>query len=278
MQRKTIKKVLRKKFDEWVNSIEDKDVLKLVKSNSIIAGGALTQLLLSEDVSDYDVYFTNKETAEAVARYYCEMYTKHRGVDQGLITVESEGRVRIVISSSGVASNDEDCDEEKEIEDFDPIFITSNTITLKGKVQLIIRFYGKASDIVDNFDFVHCTNYWESKTNKVHLNPRAVESILSKTIYYQGSLYPVSSVIRTRKFLSRGWSITGGEYLKMIFQCSKLNLSDPTVLEDQLIGVDAVYFNEFIRLTNKAIEDNSIEKVDNAYLVKMVDKVFGEEE
>ena len=74
MRRKTIKNVLRKKFNEFLESITDEHVKDLVKENSIITGGAITSLLLNEKPKDYDIYFTNKKTVKAVAEYYTKKW------------------------------------------------------------------------------------------------------------------------------------------------------------------------------------------------------------
>ena len=156
-----------------------------------------------------------------------------------------------------------------------PVFMSSNAITLSDKVQLVIRFFGNAEEIHKNYDFAHCTNYWLSSDKKLYLNLNALESILSKTLQYQGSLYPLCSVIRTRKFLKNGWSINAGQYLKMCFQISELNLKDITVLEEQLTGVDAAYFHQVIDYCKQRQEEDKEFKVTAPYLVSIVDKIFG---
>jgi hypothetical protein len=70
MKRKTINAVITKKFNEWLESISDEEVKKLVKKNTIITGGCIASMINNEKVKDYDVYFTNQETVVAVAKYY----------------------------------------------------------------------------------------------------------------------------------------------------------------------------------------------------------------
>ena len=100
---------------------------------------------------------------------------------------------------------------------FTPIFLSSNAITLSDRIQIVIRFYGDPEEIHKNFDFVHCTNYWLSWNNSLETSDKALESLLAKELYYMGSKYPICSVIRTRKFLRKGWHINAGQYLKMAF-------------------------------------------------------------
>jgi hypothetical protein len=70
VKRKTINAVITKKFNEWVDSIGDEEVKKLVKKNTVITGGCIASMINNEKVKDYDVYFTNQETVIVVAGYY----------------------------------------------------------------------------------------------------------------------------------------------------------------------------------------------------------------
>jgi len=151
---------------------------------------------------------------------------------------------------------------------YEPVFLSANAITLTGDIQLILRFTGEPDEIHENYDFVHCTNYYVYDENKLVLRPEALECILSKTLVYQGSLYPVCSVIRTRKFIKREWKISAGQYLKMVFQISEMDLSDVAVLQEQLTGVDAAYFAELIAKIDPKAD------VDSSYIAKLIDELM----
>lgn len=311
MKAKTIKSVLAKKFGDFLQSIEDDTVRGLVKKNSIITGGCIASMLLGEKVNDFDIYFANRETALAVAKYYVERFKQQR--EEGIkapISVDEDrpDRVAIVIKSAGIASEkgtyrayeyfegspdertagyvSEMMDDTGDIQDayerteemaleveqknYRPVFLSTNAITLSDKVQLVLRFYGSAEDIHKNYDFVHCTNYWTSADGKLTLHPAALEALLSRELRYVGSLYPVCSVIRLRKFIKRGWVINAGQILKMMMQISALDLTDHEVLQDQLTGVDAAYFVEII----ERIKEKDPEKVNSAYLIEIIDRMF----
>lgn len=165
--------------------------------------------------------------------------------------------------------------EEKENKTkYQPIFLSTNAITLSNKVQLVIRFYGEPDIIHENYDFVHATNYWTFGTGTV-LNQRALESILNKELFYIGSKYPICSLVRTRKFIKRGWQINAGQYVKISFQISKLDLEDIYVLEDQLVGVDSIYFLNFINMLKTKHLKNKDFVLTQDYLTTVIDKVFG---
>jgi len=310
MKAKTIKVVLREKIDEWIKSITDKELQKEVHNNCIITGGAIASMLLREDVNDYDVYFTNKQTAKKVAEYYVALFLKNppsafkNGGKVVPIFVEEDGdRIKIVVQSQGVAS-EEGTDDYQYFEGTDPrdpasdifvnkvfnvsglefvkenrgkyrpIFLSSNAITLSDDVQLIIRFYGSPDEIHKNYDFVHCTNYWVSKTNELVLRPKALEVLLTKELVYVGSRYPLASIIRTRKFIKRGFSCNAGQYLKMCWQVSKLDLNDIHVLEDQLIGVDTAYFSVLVSALKAQQKKNPDFNYNYSYVVELIDRIF----
>lgn len=151
-----------------------------------------------------------------------------------------------------------------------PVFMSSNAITLSQKVQIVIRFWGNPEKLHENYDFVHCTNYWTSWDRKLTLQQPALEALMAKELRYVGSRYPLCSVMRIRKFIQRGWTINAGQILKMLMQLNDLDLTNPVVLEDQLTGVDSAYFAEIIT----KLKDNNPEKISTAYLVEIINRMF----
>ena len=109
-------------------------------------------------------------------------------------------------------------------------------------------------------------------------NIAALESILTRTLKYQGSHYPVTSIIRAKKFIKRGFNIGAGELLKIMFQISQLDLSNPDVLEEQLIGVDVAYFEILIIALRGKFSSDEDFKLNTEYFNELVDKIFNENE
>lgn len=302
MKAKTIKWTLERKFKALLDSIDDEDVKKLVANNTIITGGSIASMLLQEDVNDFDLYFRNRETVLAVARYYVkkfgheEIEVREERNSKGKV-IEG-GRISIFIQSDGVREDPDSprhddeagdmperediIDELEEAQDegnpnggpYHVCFMSSNAITLSDQIQLVIRFFGEPEEIHDNYDFVHCMNYWKSWDRELVLNTEALESLLTRELRYCGSKYPLCSIIRTRKFLKRGWSINAGQYLKMAMQMNELDLRDIKVLEDQLVGVDATYFAQVINEVTKHMEEGNLDRIDNLYVVQIIDKIF----
>ena len=314
MKAKTIKTIIRRKVDAWLESITDKLLREKVGKSVIVTGGSIASMLLGDKVSDFDIYLRDHDTTLAVTRYYLAKFTsrKQKGIDVKLSISDEDGRIRIIAKSAGVAGVEgttkpyhyfegrpdgeggdyvqDVIQNPVEIEDvfqeteekalnttnkdagskYRPIFLTSNAITLSDKLQIIIRFYGEPNVIHENFDFVHCTNYWMSWNDTLVLHPEALESLLSRELRYSGSKYPICTLIRVRKFVGRGWRINAGQLLKMAMQISQLDLTSVDVLEDQLTGVDTAYFMQLI----DRMKEKDQNKIDSAYLVEIIDRIF----
>ena len=293
MKNRTINGIIAKKITGWVDTIEDKDLQGDILDHIIVTGGAITSLLLNERANDFDVYFDNKDILKRVIDYYVSRVRttaklKVLGVDSNLQYSYSDEYVEelferyvIMVESIGLVDNTyetasikADKLEGKDIVDarkllYEPVFISSNAITLSNDIQLIVRFFGDCEEIHKNFDFVHCTNYWTFDTGIVN-NIRALEATLAKELFYCGSRYPLASIIRTKKFIGRGWHINAGQYLKMAIQVNNFNLTDPRVLADQLVGVDLLYFSTLI----EALKTVNPEDLTGAYIIRVIDKIF----
>jgi len=158
MKTKTIEKILRGQFANFLKSIKDDNVRKLVKDNSIITGGAIVSLVLNEDVNDFDLYFTNRETVIAVCNYYLDLLKKNHKDESILskahVQKDDDGRIKVYLPSSDIGNI-----KKPEGEKFYPQLITDNAISLSNDTQLIIRFYDTPEEIHKNYDFVHVKSY-----------------------------------------------------------------------------------------------------------------------
>ena len=314
MKRKTINAKIKSKIEDWIESVEDKDLRTLLKRDTIVTGGCIASMFLNEDVNDYDVYFRTIETTYKVCEYYSnkmneriskevvpqivirnseinhisysakELVELDSVIDYNPILGEDlKYRVRAFINSDGIVKDesynaDSEFEGESSTEDkkdsnkYYPVYISSNAITLSHKIQIVIRFYGEPSIIHDNYDFIHCTNYWTFDDGLV-TNIEALECLLSKELRYFGSRYPLASILRTKKFINRGWSVNAGQYIKMVFQLNEMDLSNIEVLEEQLTGVDIAYMHGLIEaIKNKVGEDENFNL--NSYFLKVVEQIF----
>ena len=300
MNSKNIKRHLKSKLKDWTKHIDNEEIKKIVEENTIITGGAMVSLLTGESPHDYDVYFRTQEACIEVAKYYVDKWNKSHEDKPVSLKVGEDSSVKCFVRSKGIADENEEnpdslsydfestaqedeemgviSDKEQEEDDgkekYRPRFITSNAITLSDKIQIVTRFYGEVEDIHKNYDFVHCTCAWSSWDNEVFLPQKALECIINKELYYVGSKYPLCSIIRTRKYIERGYHINAGQYVKMCMQLNELDLTDVKVLEEQLTGVDTTYFQMMIDELRKNQEETGSNKVDITYAMKLINKLF----
>lgn len=290
MQTKTIQKNIKNKMNEWLETLTDEKLREEVRSNILVSGGCIASMFLGEDVNDYDVYLQNQDVLVDLARYYTKDIINIRvfnGKEKNILLKEIIGeenifsvainnlkmdQIKLFFNdlSSGMRLN-----ENKKIEDkvYIPLYFSPNCISLSNKIQIILRFSGDGAEIHRNYDFVHATNYYTFKDGLV-INKDALESLLTKQLKYQGSLYPLTSILRMKKFVKRNWNINAGEVLKIMFQISELDLCDPNVLEDQLIGIDVSYFSKLIEI----LRNIKTEKTTSTYLNEIIDRVFEQSE
>ena len=310
MQIKTIKKVITQKLEEWLATISDEKLRKDVKENILVSGGCITSMLQGQPVNDYDIYLMDMDVLVKLARYYkpgsvldgrqkdayikdrfprydpahpylndhsdyyddSDEYDPNRELYTPAMLVRllslKPDQVKLDIKSEGIRIDPADINPALT---YQPAFFSQNAISLTNDIQIVLRFNGSPEKIHSTFDFIHATNYFTFRDGLV-MNLEAVQSILTRTLSYQGSFYPLTSIIRMKKFISRGWTINAGEILKIMFQISELNLNDIVILEEQLIGVDVAYFSTLIEILRGVPQ----EKRCGDYINSIIDKVFNE--
>lgn len=292
MNSKNIKKHLNAKLKDWLSTIDDESIKCTILRNAIITGGALVSLLTGEPVNDYDVYLKTKEACIAVAEYYVNKWNETHPDNIAELRVDDTGRISVFVPSKGVVSEDgyntegesldtEDSDipsDEENVKEskprYRPVYMTSNAITLSNKVQIVIRFYGDVDEIHKNYDFAHCTCAWSAWSNELFLPEKALECIINKELFYIGSRYPLCSIIRTRKYLERGYHIDAGQYLKMAIQLNQLDLNNIDVLKDQLVGVNSTYFSLLIEALKPKADESGKLNIDSSYVIEVVNRLF----
>ena len=266
MSKVNIERRLAEVCADYLDSIEDFELKKRLSTGMIITGGAIASLLLGEKVNDYDIYLRNEDLVRDIRAYYYKRLPSNSpdwnpdSIDEYL---EDNGHLEL---------NPDHVPEGEEVpKPFQPIIITSNALSLRGNVQIITRFCGEPEEIHKSYDFIHVTNYYEHSTGRLYLNADALESLLCKQLRYQGSEYPVCSILRVRKFLKRGWTINGGQLLKIMLQISDLDLRNVHTLQEQLIGVDTLYFRDLL----DDLKNKDVQVSDHNSLASAIDKIFG---
>lgn len=312
MKRKSIERMCREALEGWIASLPE-ELQKAAMDNAFIAGGAIASLFQDEPVNDWDIYLRTPEMAQAVAEHYVERMKNVVGLNTKMSNISVtavDGRIKIKVQSSGIASVtsgkaeydyfesqppargedyvqtvtaalDFEVNRSEITKDYSPVMLTSNAISLghktkdKTPVQIILRFIGDPATVVKGFDWVHATNWFALREGLV-LNTDAVACIALKELRYQATQYPLAAMLRSYKFVDRGWQRPhAGDMLVLTQQLVKLNWSDPATWEDQLIGVDFAYFGEVLNKINVLLkEGKGMDEIISTYLVQIVEETL----
>ena len=174
MKAKSINKLLHGVVDNLCASISDPAVCDILKSQAFIAGGCIPTMLMDGFVNDFDFYFTSKEAADRVLAYYTKQSTA--------LIKDKKAKYRVKL-------------------------ITENAINLSDKVQLITKYYGAPADVVDKFDWKHIKSYYTYQDG-LCLNKDVYQLCMEQELIYTGSDYPLSSLLRLKKYLKNGWTVS----------------------------------------------------------------------
>lgn len=288
MNRKRAAQNIETKIKDWLkNSQLPEEYIDSV----IVTGGAIVSLLTDTEVNDYDIYFTDINRLEKVAQLYSRIY-KENAPSQLLNGLGEPPKIEVIkkpdriVLDIAITDNPlegligEEFEEllKRQLADrtpkedrplYRPVYCSKNAITLSDKIQIILRFCGRPDEIHKNFDFAHCMGYWTKETGLI-ISEETLSCILAKELLYRGSLYPLASIFRTRKFIQRGWTITVGQYVKMALQIAELDLLDKEVLSEQLTGVDTALWLGVI----DKIKEGDGDRVDKVKLLSWIDEVF----
>jgi hypothetical protein len=286
MQNRAIKAHLKEVAQNWFDSLEEgphhingsADGIRhrVGESGIIIAGGALVSLYTGEVPNDYDIFFPDLVQRNAVHDFYAKC------IETPGVYCSQNRRGEFCLDeqhhAGGYVINKDDV-TGKHL----PKIITPNAVTLGNNVQLITRHYGITSQVLKSFDFDHTRLAYKYPANELVLDKNALSSILTKELRYGESDYPLAALIRAHKFINRGFTFPFPELLKIILQINALDLSDPDVLKDQLMGVSRSMALSFVEKLAEKQEETGLDLMDRAkhrdnfeIVCELIDSFFGD--
>lgn len=106
LKAKTIKSILSKKINTWLDTIEDESLKATLQKSVIVTGGCIVSMLQGEEVNDFDIYLRDYSTVKRTAEYYVSKFKEKCGKQDFNLFVDDSlpGRIRITAQSSGVAT------------------------------------------------------------------------------------------------------------------------------------------------------------------------------
>lgn len=171
MKAKAIEKLLFGVMEKFMKELPP-EIAEILKYHSYITGGCIPSMAMGEFVNDYDVYLTDRESVDKIRKYFSSL--------------------------SSVSIPDKS---------FKINLITDNAINLDNKIQIITKYYGTPETIINNFDWAHIKSYYCYGIPLI-LCDNFYQYIVEKDLIYTGSDYPLSSLLRTRKFIKKGWHVS----------------------------------------------------------------------
>lgn len=192
------------------------DIDRIIADNIYIAGGAIADAWQDKNPKNIDVYFKSFSVIDNFLEIL-SLWKDNRPEDD-----------RIFISDNAVTFN------------------FSNT-----PVQFVTCVAGSPELVLSAFDFVHTQGYIDlaylrqGSKGFVYCTNEFVTSCNTKELEYVGSTYPLDSLRRAFKFVSRGWKLSYESMLRLVFDVGIFY--NPLTLLDEEVVIEAMngwYFND----------------------------------
>jgi hypothetical protein len=213
------------------NSIKRKILIPyeiLTRFEMILAGGALTAHFSGQRIKDFDFYFKTPTAAKKANDYFLGAKEYHH------------------IFSTPNAETFRYTNEENK--------------SCLFQLILVHSAMGDPIQVLRHFDFTMCKAALDLTTKEFTFDNRFFADLSQRRLIFQtATLYPITSLLRARKFMARGYTMSNIELLKLALTINSLNLKNYGDLKDQIIGIDSLL------LTAMMENLSSAEKAEEAY-------------
>jgi hypothetical protein len=192
-----------------------------VSENAFVAGGAMRSIFANEEIKDFDIYFEEKENYDNILKF---------------------------LEKCGIEG-----------------FYSANAYNFKVNnrdYQLIHheKMMGTPEYIISHFDFTVCMSAYSFKTKNIFCYDKFLEHLARRELIYNpDTFFPLSSLIRTKKYIKRGYNITALQYLKIVSHIHSLltkieERRDISLLREQFNGLDVVLIEEMMNIETVNLE------------------------
>jgi len=195
--------------DKLICNMIGKELLDFIKRGGLcVAGGTLRSIFGREKVSDIDLYLGNST----------EFSKTYLGFDASSVPH------KLLLDSSNAATFE--------------VYPGTNRVMI---VQFIKVISGLVIDILSEFDFTICMAAW-SPFSGFTFHKDFLRHLASKSLVINTQCkYPLATIARLPKYLSRGFKISGIDLVKLGILCTKVNLKDMSEAKKHLMGIDIAY-------------------------------------
>ena len=166
------------------------------KYNCYIAGGAIVSIFTGSKINDFDIYFPS-------------YYDSNTDMEKNDLDAFEE-ELQLINSCKREIITD---------------FATTYTIGNK-QIQIISIYKDKffIEDILEQFDYICCMGAFKfSDDNTFVLSDKFLHHNAKKQLVFNVlTEFPFASFIRMKKYINRGYDISGLDMLKIILACNKI--------------------------------------------------------
>lgn len=166
-----------------------------------LAGGALTSIFSGVGINDLDVYF---RSPKALSEF----------LDNNSIYIQSatDKALTCTISTSKYS-----------------------TVTLQC---IYFDYFERAEDIFDSFDFTVNMAAYDFDSDEFVFHPEFFKDLaMKKLVFNPKTCFPIVSMMRSQKYIKRGYSIANKDFRKIILEVNKLDLSTKDNFIKQIGGM-----------------------------------------
>lgn len=183
----------------------------LKTQKAILAGGTICSVFTDRQVNDLDFYFKDYETCLKARDFFVDVLN------------------------------------------YKQVSMTDNAITLIRRnrnvyqtIQIITRFVSEdPAVILAKFDFTIVQGAYCFSDDKFHLGHRfLLDNTERRLVYSNQSEYPICALIRTKKYVERGYKLTNGAAVAIALAVHRLKIETYRDLKEQLLGIDTQAFEE----------------------------------
>ena len=106
-KRSGIIRELKRKIQEWLDSISDPIVRKAAEQDVIVTGGSIYSMLMGDKINDFDLYFRTKATTKLIAEYYVAKFNEKNKlkISKGVIDYKPIVREENLLNVKGIAED-----------------------------------------------------------------------------------------------------------------------------------------------------------------------------
>ena len=211
----------------------DKETLDVLKNGrAFIAGGAITSIFSSKSISDYDVYFKDETGRKGITDHFDKQFEKAGETDTAITYTRAKQMFQLI---------------------------------------KIPEMVGHPRSAISEFDYTVCMGAYDIEADEFMLGADFLQHIAQRRLVFNiKARYPLSSLFRIRKFMHKGYTVSGAEIIKLGLCIHKLDLSDYKLLREQLMGIDTLFLRA---LTDKMADIPAGEsKYDFDHFMQMIDE------